>query len=81
MLSSVRLQRKAGRVDCLAAKQVEVEQCYWRLIVTWLIDFLILLPKGGLALGDEIIDFVPMTITLSITELNPFFLSRMFLLR
>ncbi|XP_076806126.1 zinc finger MYM-type protein 1-like [Clavelina lepadiformis] len=57
MLSFASRQREAGRVDYLAAKQVEEERCYWRQIVKRLIDVLIFLAKRGLAIrgADEII--------------------------
>lgn len=40
MLSFASRQREAGRVDYLAAKQIEEERCYWRQIVKRLIDVL-----------------------------------------
>ena len=45
MLSFASRQREAGRVDYLAAKQIEEERCYWRQIVKRLIDVLIFLSE------------------------------------
>lgn len=57
MLSFASRQREAGRVDYLAAKQVEEERLYWRQILKRLIDVLIFLAERGLAIrgADEII--------------------------
>jgi hypothetical protein len=57
MLAFASRQREARRVDYLAAKQVEEERRYWRLILKRLIDVLIFLAERGLAIrgADEII--------------------------
>jgi len=69
MLSFASRQREAGRVDYLAAKQIEEERCYWRQIVKRLIDVLIFLSERGLAIRgmDEIIGLIMETFLASLS--------------
>lgn len=57
MLSFASRQREVGRVDFLAAKEVEEERSYWRQILKRLIDVLVFLAERGLAIrgANEII--------------------------
>ena len=50
MLTFASRQKEAGRIDYLAAKQIEEERRYWRQILKLHIDVLKFLAMRGLAL-------------------------------